>query len=282
MYVWHLWGNVWQIGDGEDFANHIIAVLVVKVILMGLLLAVTAAFIGFWLLYKLIQLCIVAPKFGLPVAGGLILVGIVLAVSVDWSTETTAARPTIRSTSRSVESTASAAVASSTTTATQPSPSLSTAQVVIAPTFIVNTMPVGCHKEPEAGSPIVVQRSAGSVQAMDTSIRRPDGVWHREVDRQCWTRTDPGPVRTFGTVQDADNYAGTIALTPGTWVAIVGLSANDCFNLREQPGTKGRVLKCHGNGTRMQLIEGPRIVDGKRWWRVRVGGWMVDDNFARQ
>lgn len=38
-------------------------------------------------------------------------------------------------------------------------------------------------------------------------MSRPDGMWHREVDRQCWTRTSPGPVRSFNTLEAAETYA---------------------------------------------------------------------------
>jgi hypothetical protein len=42
---------------------------------------------------------------------------------------------------------------------------------------------------------------------MDQFIRQPDGTWHREVERQCWTRTEPGPVRVFTGLPEAEAYA---------------------------------------------------------------------------
>lgn len=48
---------------------------------------------------------------------------------------------------------------------------------------------------------------------MDASIRLPDGTWHREVAQQCWTRTDPGPVRVFTTQQEAETFASGLRPT---------------------------------------------------------------------
>lgn len=86
-----------------------------------------------------------------------------------------------------------------------------TPQPVAAATFIVNTLPVGCHQEPDGGTTVVVQRPPGSVQAMDVLIRQPDGTWHREVERQCWTRTDPGPVRSYSALPQAEADAAILA-----------------------------------------------------------------------
>src|SRR5215212_8935418 len=75
---------------------------------------------------------------------------------------------------------------------------------VTGPTFVVNTFPIGCHVAPDAEAAILVRYRPGRVQAMDLMARTADGVWHREVDRQCWTRTDPGPVATFSTLEEAE------------------------------------------------------------------------------
>jgi hypothetical protein len=85
-----------------------------------------------------------------------------------------------------------------------------TPQPVARATFAVNSQPVGCHQAPNADAPIVAQLVPGTVQEMDQIVRQPDGTWHREVDRQCWTRTDPGPVRMFGALPDAEGYAATL------------------------------------------------------------------------
>ena len=83
-------------------------------------------------------------------------------------------------------------------------------QAVAGPTFVVNAQPVGCHQSPSATAAIVVQHPPGAIQAMDQQIRQTDGTWHREVDRKCWTRTNPGPVRTFTALPDAETYAATV------------------------------------------------------------------------
>jgi hypothetical protein len=83
-------------------------------------------------------------------------------------------------------------------------------QPVEAPTFVVNAQPVGCHETASAAARIVAQHPAGTVQAMDLAFRAPDGTWHREVARGCWTRTEPGPVRLFGAVAEAEGFACTV------------------------------------------------------------------------
>jgi hypothetical protein len=66
---------------------------------------------------------------------------------------------------------------------------------------------VGCHETPDANAPILMYYRPGVVQAMDLIARMADGVWHREVDRRCWTRTDPGPVALFATLAEAEAFA---------------------------------------------------------------------------
>lgn len=83
-------------------------------------------------------------------------------------------------------------------------------QPVSGPTFVVNTSPVGCHYIPTVASGVAVNYPIGSVQAMDQFRRESDGLWHREVEKQCWTRTDPGPVRTINTLSDAERYATSL------------------------------------------------------------------------
>lgn len=89
-----------------------------------------------------------------------------------------------------------------------------TPEPVTGPTFAVNSESVGCHGAPEAGALLVIQLPRGTVQAMDQFIRQPDGTWHREVERQCWTRTQPGPVRLLTSLPEADDYAALFRFTP--------------------------------------------------------------------
>lgn len=87
-----------------------------------------------------------------------------------------------------------------------------TPQPVTAPTFIVNSQPVGCHAEPSESAGAVVQHPTGTVLAMDQLIRLPDGTWHREKDRQCWVRTQPGPTEVFSDQTRAQS--ASVALLP--------------------------------------------------------------------
>jgi len=78
---------------------------------------------------------------------------------------------------------------------------------IAAPTFIVDTAQVGCHQDPIADAAVVATFARGTIQALDMIFDRPDGTWHREVDRQCWIRTKPAPVETFSQLAQAERYA---------------------------------------------------------------------------
>lgn len=81
------------------------------------------------------------------------------------------------------------------------------------PTFVVNSAPVGCHAAADAEAPVVVWRDPGTIQAMDQMLRAGDGVWYREVERECWTRTETGPIACIvPTLAEAEACA--LALRP--------------------------------------------------------------------
>lgn len=81
---------------------------------------------------------------------------------------------------------------------------------VIFPTWVVNFAPVGCHELPVEEAASVDEYPPGIVQAMDASIRRGGETWHREIVRRCWTRTDPGPVRIFAQLEEAERFARSL------------------------------------------------------------------------
>lgn len=87
------------------------------------------------------------------------------------------------------------------------------------PTFVVNSLPVGCHATPSASGTLIVQHPPGTIQAMDAFMRHPDGLWYREVGQQCWVRTEPGPVQSFPSRAQADSYARTVRPTPAPTTA---------------------------------------------------------------
>lgn len=63
MYIFHWWGNVWEIGDDSDLLFMMIVKLVLSLIVLGIGLAVLV----FWLGYKVIEW---KPAVGLPLVGG--------------------------------------------------------------------------------------------------------------------------------------------------------------------------------------------------------------------
>jgi hypothetical protein len=93
-------------------------------------------------------------------------------------------------------------------------------QNVSGPTFVVNMERVGCHERPEENAKVVIHREPGTVQAMDRFIQQADSTWHREKDRRCWTRTEPGPVQMFATVEEAEHVAAPLRPKPAAPAAI--------------------------------------------------------------
>lgn len=68
MYIFRWFGNVWQIGDDSDF----FAMIMIKLILLGIVLAIGLAVLVPWLAFKVIQW---NPFVGVPLVIGLILIG---------------------------------------------------------------------------------------------------------------------------------------------------------------------------------------------------------------
>jgi hypothetical protein len=134
-----------------------------------------------------------------------------------------------------------------------------TPQPVAKPTFVVNTQPVGCHEAPSADAPIVVHRPTGTIQAMDLVVRQPDGVWHREVDRRCWTRTNPGPVRQFDDLGTAVGFAVTVQPPPAASARLIDpreLAADPTAFIGRNVILQGRALNVtqHDDYTWVQVL----------------------------
>lgn len=143
-----------------------------------------------------------------------------------------------------------------TATAPSPTPGLTatptpapTSRPVAGPTFFVNNQVIGCHEQPDTSAGIVLSRPAGSVQAMDTVLERTGETWHREVDRQCWVRTTPGPLRSFMQAEQAETYALTIRPPIGAMVA-TPLGSFTIMAVRDgegfPPGCGPGALPCRG------------------------------------
>lgn len=68
-------------------------------------------------------------------------------------------------------------------------------------------MPVGCHSSPNASAAIEARLDPGTVQAIDQTIKEPDGAWGREVSRRCWLRLNPAPVQLASSETQAEQIA---------------------------------------------------------------------------
>jgi hypothetical protein len=68
----------------------------------------------------------------------------------------------------------------------------------------------------------------------------------------------------------------TPLIQAGAEMAVGNLETGSCLNLRDSPGTNGRVLQCLPLGQRVRLLAGPRDADGYHWWQVDQGGWLAE------
>lgn len=69
-------------------------------------------------------------------------------------------------------------------------------------------------------------------------------------------------------------------LGAGVQAEVFGTGA-DQLRVRSGPGTTYATLQIVGDGTRVQVLEGPSPADGFQWWRVQLSdgtiGWVVGD-----
>lgn len=69
-------------------------------------------------------------------------------------------------------------------------------------------------------------------------------------------------------------------LSAGVTAEVFGTGA-DQLRVRSGPGTTYATFQIVGDGTRMQVLEGPSPADGFQWWRVQLSdgtiGWVVGD-----
>lgn len=67
---------------------------------------------------------------------------------------------------------------------------------------------------------------------------------------------------------------------PGAVVVVTGTGAQQ-LRLRAGPGLTHETLRTLEDGTRLQVLEGPELSDGHRWWKVRTAndqeGWAAGD-----
>jgi lysozyme len=96
-----------------------------------------------------------------------------------------------------------------------------------------------------------------------------------------WQYSDHGTVDGIPTDVDRDRFAGDAseldALRNRT-LAVGGMALlNQDGNVRVEPGLGGRILKALTSGTGVVIVDGPRVVKDRDWWKVDDGegtvGW---------
>ena len=97
--------------------------------------------------------------------------------------------------------------------------------------FAVNSRPLGCHESPDASAPVAARQETGTVLALDQVLRRPHRVWHRVAERNCWVRTDTGPVLTFEDRAEADRAATAFRTRPEVTFQGAGPTVTERFRL---------------------------------------------------
>lgn len=96
--------------------------------------------------------------------------------------------------------------------------------------------------------------------------------------------TDGTPGAGVTATADAATPTNAGRFQPGQGVAVAGLSADECLNIREAAGrTNTATLQCVPNGTELTVLGGPRTADDIQWWNVQSPGgegWAAEEFLA--
>ena len=58
--------------------------------------------------------------------------------------------------------------------------------------------------------------------------------------------------------------------------------AGDQIQVRQAPGTKSPIMATLNNGTEFDIMDGPQMVEGQRWWKIKLSpseviGWVIEN-----
>ncbi|MGB2695143.1 MAG: hypothetical protein WBD55_08145 [Dehalococcoidia bacterium] len=70
---------------------------------------------------------------------------------------------------------------------------------------------------------------------------------------------------------------GELGATVAVGAGGVVYGAGNCLNFRTAPGTDADVASCQIDGTKSNVVEGPREADGRTWWRLDGLGWAAEE-----
>ena len=108
------------------------------------------------------------------------------------------------------------------------------------------------------------------------------------------TETPPGPSPTLavpnslptldgsGSPDQSGGPTGTAVSSLKVGMIVkVNTTAGDKLNLRKTPSKDGEIVKQLPNGTKLTILDGPQVVDGSIWWKVKVSvtnevGWCLE------
>ncbi|HEX8672229.1 MAG TPA: GH25 family lysozyme [Longimicrobium sp.] len=99
-----------------------------------------------------------------------------------------------------------------------------------------------------------------------------------------WQYTDQGTVSGIGSGVDRDRFNGDMNDLKAFMIGELATSGKAVLsqdaNVRQAPGLTSSVAKVLPRGTDLTIIEGPRVVNAREWWKVDDGagtiGWCSD------
>jgi hypothetical protein len=108
--------------------------------------------------------------------------------------------------------------------------------------------------------------------------RLTDNQWREKVDAGTPTR----PVWTDKFLLPGGGMNNLLAFRAGDWYKITAEGGKPPLNVRANPSKSASVLNRLEQGAYIQLVEGPVLVDGANWWKIRqdfseAQGWVMEN-----
>jgi uncharacterized protein YgiM (DUF1202 family) len=103
----------------------------------------------------------------------------------------------------------------------------------------------------------------------------------RKADNYAWWRIrTPDGLEGWAVERVEEEQTLQPTLTLGD-EAVVATTSGDNLNVRSAPGRDFEIIVKLENGTVVTVLEGPQVIEGLRWWKLRTAdgleGWAVDN-----